>query len=68
MVELVDYHQNQQEDEVGYVGVLGRYLMADSVIPVNAPGLAVGMGTFENPLTEPWSYMQHPVVIVTEVN
>ena len=57
-----------KEDEVYQSGVLGRYLMANSSLPVNAPGLALNMGTYDNPLTEPWSLMQAPVVIVTEEN
>lgn len=59
--------QLQQVGENQYNSVLGRYLAANSTMPVSAPGLAVSMGTFGNPLTEPWSYIQPPMAIVTEV-
>ena len=57
-----------QEVEVSYPGTLGRYLYANSSIPVNAPGLTVNMGTYEEPLIEPWSLMQAPVVVIEEEN
>lgn len=55
-----------RESSLDYSGVMGRYLYANSAVPVNAPGLTVSMGTYDNPLVEPWSLMQAPVFITEE--
>lgn len=55
-----------KEQTNDFNGGLNRYLYVNSTIPIDAPGLTVDMGTYENPLTDPWRYMQHPLVTVLE--